>query len=219
MNLSFLTFVILLITLGIFTNSFQLSASKERKNYHNSSLIEESCEKKETDITFSQLFTPELVKELKSRQKELFNKGFSSLDLKYILYFIDRYKDESVYVFLKDHSLDFLHLSQSLDLPVLEGDNCPALKKSLMQHIFTKETLALTKHPSEIHQFIEHLDKDFSKKILGKNAKNQDLEIFSSPSGQLSFYWMRKAFELHLTSVNPHKEAGFLGNRPLYDIY
>ena len=147
MNLSFSTFVISLSTLGIFTNSFELTASNQYKNYQNSSPAQQSSE-----VTFSQLFTPELVKELKNRQKELFNKGFSFLDLKYILYFIDRYKDESVSLFLKDHSLDFLNLSQSLDLTALEGENCPVLKKSLMQTIFTKETLALTKHPREIHE-------------------------------------------------------------------
>lgn len=174
-------------------------------------------EENEYGPTLSQLVTPELINELKNQQIELQNSGFSTSDLESILFFIEHYNDQKVFHFLRNNPPEILSLDKALrdkaaregkdfDVPILgstrflEGKNSFELKKNLMKAVFTKETIALTKPQDSIKQSIKKLNKAYLNNFFGDIANNQDLEAFSSPAGQVFFYWMYHSLNLHLVS-------------------
>jgi len=189
------------------------------KEYRNLLVVQAISEEQEYGPTFSQLVTPELIEELKNKQTELQNRGFSSSDLESILFFIEHYKDQKVFRFLRNNPPEILSLDKALrdkaaregknfDLPILgstrflEGQNSFELKKNLMEAIFTKETFASTKPQDSIKQSIKKLNKDYLNNFFGDSANNQDLEVFSSSAGQVFFYWMYQSLNLHLISAD-----------------
>lgn len=185
-------------------------------DYRDFLVLQAIAEEKEYGPTLSELVTADLIEELKNKQAEL---GLSSSDLENILYFIEHYKDQKVFLFLRNNPSEMLNLDKilrdkaaregrSFDLPILgstqllEGQNSFELKSNLIEAIFTRETLSLTKSQESIKQSIRKLDKDYLKKFFGDGANNQDLEAFSSPAGQLFFYWMYQSLNLHLISAD-----------------
>lgn len=197
-------------------NAFQ----HDVKDYRSFLVMQAINEEREYGPTLSQLVTPELIEEIKKKQVELQDIGFTSLDLEKILYFIGYYKDQKVFRFLRNCPADLLSLDKSLrdeasregktfNLPILgstrplRGQDSLELKKNLVEAIFTKETFALTKSPYLLKQSISKLDRQFLKDFFGAADNNQDLEAFISPSGQVFFYWMYQALNLHLISADP----------------
>lgn len=153
--------------------------------------------------TLSQLIPSALIKKLEKKQKELQDSRFSSQDLKSIKKFIRKYKNTRLFYFLKNSPSSLLSLDSVLkreaarkgkifDLPIigslglLEGSNDFELKQNLMEALFTKEDLDLTHPPDSIRQ----------------SLNNRELDIFSSPGGQLFFYWMYQTLNLHIISEN-----------------
>lgn len=170
---------------------------------------------KEYGPTLSQLITPELIEELKKKQIELKNVGFTQLDLDKILYFLAHYHDQKVFRFFRNTPTGFLNLDKILkdqaaregkpfDLPILgstgelKGQNGFELKKNLIDLLFTEKTLSQTNPQEVVKKSLSGLPPDFLKKYLGETAKNEDLEIFTTPAGQLFFFWMYQALDLHL---------------------
>ncbi|MDP1880028.1 MAG: hypothetical protein Q8K60_03705 [Parachlamydiaceae bacterium] len=189
------------------------------KEYRNLLVAQAISEEKEYGPTFSQLITPELIEELKNQQTELQKSGFSSSDLEAILLFIEHYKDQKAFRFLRNNPPEILSLDKALkdkaaregkkfDLPILgstrflEGQNSFELKKNLMKAVFNKETFASTKPQDSIKQSIKKLNKDYLNNFFGDAANNQDLEAFSSSAGQVFFYWMYQSLNLHLISAD-----------------
>lgn len=187
-------------------------------DYRNSLILQAIEEEKAYGPTLSDLITPELIEGLKNKQIELQKIGFTGSDLEKILHFIEFYKDQKIFRFLRNNPPELLSLDKALrdqaakegkafDLPILgstkslEGENSTELKKNLIDAVFKKETFALTKPEPYINQALSKLDKDYLKQFLRK-GNNQDLEVFSSPAGQVFFYWMYQALNLHLISIN-----------------
>jgi len=192
----------------------------EVNEYRNFLVLQAIHEEKEYGPTLSELITPELIEEIKNKQIELRDSGFTDSDFENILYFIENYKDQKVFRFLRNNPSELLSLDKTLrdkaarqgkvfDLPILgsikslEGKNTLELKRNLINAVFTKETLALTKPQDPIKQSLNKLNKDYLKEFFGETASNRDLETFSSPSGQVFFYWMYQALNLHLISIHP----------------
>ena len=189
------------------------------KEYRNLLVAQAISKEKEYGPTFSELVTPDLIRELQNQQIELQNNGFPLSDLENILFFLEHYKDQKVFHFLRNNPSDLLSLDKILqdeaaregknfDLPILgstrflEGQSSLELKKNLMKTVFNKDTLALTKPQETIKQSIKKLNKDYLNKFFGDVATNQDLEAFSSSAGQVFFYWMYQSLNLHLISAN-----------------
>lgn len=196
-------------------------------------------QEKEYGPVLSELVTPELIEAIKKKQIELIGSVFTDSDFNEILSFIAKYKDKKVFRFLRNNPSELLSLDKILrdkaaregkifDLPILgstkslTGKNSLDLKLDLIDALFTKETLALTKCQNPIKQSLEKLDQDYLKSFFGETATNQDLLRFSSRAGQVFFYWMYHALNLHLIAVNPemieqvnkvkHVFASTLGN-------
>lgn len=196
------------------------SSEKEESDYRNFLVMQAINEEREYGPTLSQLVTPVLIGEIKKKQTDLKESGFTDSDFEDILYFIERYKDQKVFRFLRNNPSELLSLDKTLrdkaaregntfDLPILgstkplEGKNSFELKRNLIEKVFTKETFAITKSRNLIKQSLSKLNEDYLKEFFGEKANNRDLEIFSSPSGQVFFYWMYQALNLHLISTNP----------------
>lgn len=195
-------------------------SEQDIRDYRDFLVTQAIKEEKEYGPTLSQLITPELIEEIKQKQAELQNSGFSDADLKNIIHFIDQYKDQKIFRFLRNNPSEILSLDKILrdnaarkgktfDLPLLgstrtlEGQNSFDLKKNLIAAVFTQETFDLTKPQDSIKQSLKKLNKGFLKRFLGDAAINQDLEAFCSPAGQVFFYWMYQALNLHLISTDP----------------
>lgn len=189
-------------------------------DFRNQLVIQTISKEKEYGPTLSQLVSPALIDEIKNKQIELQNKGFSATELEEILSFIEKYKEQKVFHFLRNNPPELLSLDKILkdkaaregkefDLPILgsmkllEGEDSIQLKKNLIEAVFTKETLISTKEPGSIKQALSKLPEDYLKGFFGENANNQDLEIFSSSSGQLFFYWLYQSLNLDLIAIDP----------------
>lgn len=170
--------------------------------------------------TLAELAPSELMMELSNKQENLQSLGFSKNDLDEIIAFVERYKDKKIFYFLKNAPSEFLALDKVLhdkasrekkafDLPILgstqllRGQNSISLKIELLDELFNEEILNLTKPKDKLNTFISHLDKNFLCSFLGEDANTQDLQIFSSPAGQVFFYWLYQALTLHLVSHDP----------------
>lgn len=181
----------------------------------NESFTQAVQQEKEHGPTFSELVTPEIIEKLERKQIEL---GLS--DLESLVQFLEKYKDQKVFRFLRHNPPALLNLDKTLrdqaaregkpfDMPILssmkllEGKSSLELKQNLVEAVFTKETLALAKPQSTISSSLNQFDNAYAKEYLGDQADVCDLEVFSTPSGQLFFYWMYQALNLHLISVDP----------------
>lgn len=164
------------------------------KEYRNLLIARAIEEEKNYGPILSELVTSELVSEIKKRWKEV---GFADSDLERILHFLEQNKDKKVFRFLKNCPPELLSLDKALrdqaaregkafDFPILgstqslEGKNTFELKRNLVNAVFTEKTIALT-----------------------NAAQASDLQAFSTPAGQVFFYWMYQALNLHLISSNP----------------
>lgn len=194
-------------------------SEKEISDYRNLIATQAADEEKEYGPTLAQLIPSQLIEEIKKKQIRLQSARFTSTDVEKILHFIERYKDQKVFRFLRNTPTDFLNLDKALkdqaaregnpfNLPILgstgllTGKNSLELKKNLMDAIFTERTFSLTTSQNTLKQSLNGLEKDFSKKFLGDAAINEDLEIFTSPAGQVFFLWLTHALNLHLISEN-----------------
>lgn len=170
--------------------------------------------------TFAELVPPELIFELTKTQEDLESFGFSIHDLEKIIAFVERYKDKKAFYFFRNAPSEFLALDKALhdkasrekksfDLPILgstqqlKGQNAIELKIDLLDRLFNEESLSLSKSKDKLKTFINQLDDNFLCPFLGEDANSQDLQAFSSPAGQLFFYWLYQALNLHLVSEDP----------------
>lgn len=202
-------------------------------------LIQQAREDEEAyGPTLGDLIDGELLTEISRKQREMENLGFRANDLKALMSFLDKYKDQKVFRFLRNNPHELMALDKPLrdqaarlgknfDLPVLSsvgkfnGNDAKALKKNLLDILFTAEIFNLTK-PDTALNAIKKLDAGYLKQYLGEGALNNDLEAFCTPAGQVFFYWMYQALNVHLLSekvglieqVNKVKEifAKTLGN-------
>lgn len=181
--------------------------SEQEINYYRDDLVQKAIlEDKNHGPSLLELVTPELLEEIEKKQIEL-ELGHS--DFEAIAQFIQRHQDQKFFYFLRNNPPELLHLDKVLrdkaaregkifDLPILGSMkvlDSTNLKKNLLEAVFTAETLALTKSPE----------------MLKGKLENQELEVFCSPLGQVFFYWMYQALNLHLISdmvdpVNQVKE-------------
>lgn len=160
--------------------------------------------------TLSELVSDQLIEALIDKQQ---NTGIPSDDINRIVQFTKRYGDQKPFYFLRHSPQDLLSMDKVLrdkasragvpfDLQILSstaplnGQNGEELKMNLLDQIFTKENLQLTKP-------IPSLPKVELKKYLGEGADDKDLEAFTTPAGQLFFYWLYQALNLHLVSQEP----------------
>jgi hypothetical protein len=167
--------------------------------------------------TLDQLIPLDLIEQFVKKQQELQNEGFSDVDLRNILSFLERYKDQKVFSFLRHNPSDLLSLDKilrdkasrdgrSFDLPILssteplKGENALELKANLLESLFTKETLSQVKPPEKLQEAIAKLDPGYLQRYLGQGADNAELSIFITPAGQVFFYWLYQSLNLHLIS-------------------
>lgn len=183
-------------------------------------LIMEAIQKDfEHGPTLNELISSDLVQRLTEKQQELQNDGFAENDLQNFLYFMERYGDQKVFSFFQHHPSELLSLDKILhdqaarkgrefDLPILgstqplRGNNNFELKENLLNALFTKDILSVTESEDKLMRAIEKLDPAFLKQYLGKEAITQDLMIFTSPAGQVFFYWLYQSLHLHLITHN-----------------
>lgn len=190
---------------------------REVSDYRDFIVAQAVDNEKQLGPTLSQLITPELIEEIKKKQTELQSR-FTKSELKKILSFIDRYSDQKVFRFLRNIPNGFLSLDKGLksqaaregkpfDLPILgstsqlKGRNDFELKKNLLNAVFTEKAFSLTTSPDVLKQSVSKLKKDFLKEFFGDTAANKELEAFTSPAGQVFFFWMYQALNLHLISA------------------
>jgi hypothetical protein len=185
---------------------FELIVAKEALS-DESQAIEQD---KQHGPTFNELVSDHLIEALTDKQQEI---GISSDDLNRIVQFTKHYGDQKPFYFLRHNPQDLLSMDKILrnnasrkgipfDLQILsstaplKGQNGEELKKNLLDQLFTKENLQLSKP-------LPSLPKVELKKYLGESADNKDLEAFTTPAGQLFFYWLYQALNLHLISQEP----------------
>lgn len=169
--------------------------------------------------TLKELLADDLIEQIKKKQQELQDNGFTETDFNNILYFLSRYEDQKVFSLLRHNPSDLLSLDKILrdkatrdgknfDLPILssteplKGKNALELKTHLLMTLFTEENLGSVKSTDKLIESLEKLDPLFLKQYLGHDADNADLAIFTTPAGQVFFYWLYQSLNLHLIAQN-----------------
>lgn len=165
----------------------------------------------------SEIVTPEMIRELEKIQKQY--PSFSKNDFDYLIQFINKYHDQSIFLLTRKCPSSFLSLEKKLndesarqgkifDLPILsssgeiQGNNLENLKKNLLNQLYTENTFRLTKRADELKKTIEECDPFFLKNLWGPIAENKDLHAFISPAGQIFFYWLYHSMNFHLVIDN-----------------
>lgn len=159
----------------------------------------------------SELVTPDLINELKEKQEQL---GFSKNDLDEILAFVSRYEDRKIFYFLRNVPSSLLSLDKTLhdkgiNLPILgstdplEEQNSEELKSNLIQQLFNEDNLGSSKSENKIRASIDQLEPTFLHPFLGESANVQELKVFSTPVGQIFFYWLYQSLNLQLVTQDP----------------
>jgi hypothetical protein len=168
----------------------------------------------------SELVGPEILEALQAKQRELNNPAFSEAHLQSFIDFIDRYKDQKIFRFLHyspppllnlekrmiDHSIKqgkTLALPCITSIEPLKGRNALELKLDLLNALFTDENLSLPKPEADLIHALRKGDESALKQVLGEEAVMEELTIFCSPSGQVFFYWLYQAMNLHLIAGHP----------------
>lgn len=194
-------------------------SNEEIQQYSQQLVVEAIQEDLQHGPTLNELIPPDLIEQLFQKQQELQDDGFPETDFTKILYFIDRYRDKKVFSFFRYNPSDLLSLDKILrdkatregrnfDLPILssteplKGESAFELKTHLLESLFTKETLRAVKPKDKLKDAIEKLDPIFLKQYFGQDADNADLTIFTTPAGQVFFYWLYQSLNLHLISQN-----------------
>ncbi|MBS0584770.1 MAG: hypothetical protein JSR76_00520 [Verrucomicrobia bacterium] len=182
-------------------------------------VMEAIHEEKVYGSLLGKLVTAELLQEIKKHQNTLSSRGFTESDFRDIVAFIERYKDQKVFRFLRNTPSELLSLDKALrdkaardgkifNLPILgstkalQGTNGLDLKKNLVTAVFTEETFTLTKPQNSVKEALKKLSDSYLREFFGESADTKDLEAFSSPLGQVFFYWMYQALNLELISSN-----------------
>lgn len=198
---------------------FELLVSKESlaKGLSKEQLIEAIEKDRLHGPTLADLVNDELIFELMNKQQQLQDYGFSRSELEGFLTFIDRYAEQKIFRFFRNNPSKLLSIDKNLrdkaslegkplELSIvsstypLEGKNSFELKRNLLDQLFRAELFALTEPQEVIKTTIQALDKNFLQQFFGENADTEDLLIFSSPAGQLLFYWLYQALQLHLVA-------------------
>lgn len=190
---------------------------EELKNYK-SQLITQSMERdRKHGPLFSELVSENLIQDLITLQHECKDMGFTETDLTHFLNFVECYKHQKTFYFFRNHPSEFLHLDKALkdqaaqegksfDLPILsstaplKGKNGYELKRELLHALFVENTFNLAKSDIVLKNSLKKLEPNFLQHLLGEDARNQDLDIFCTPAGQIFFYWMYQSLNLHLIS-------------------
>lgn len=192
-------------------------SAEEIQQYRERKVIEAIQSDQQHGPTLHALVPPDLREQLLRKQKELQADGFSETDLANILDFLDRYQDKKVFYFFRHNPLDLLSLDKILrdkasregrnfDLPILgsteplRGQSSSELKANLLESLFTKEIFSSVKSKNKLKEAIDTLDPNFLKQYLGQDADNADLTFFTTPAGQVFFYWLYQSLNLHLIS-------------------
>lgn len=194
--------------------------STEEIQQHRQKLVVEAIQAdRQHGPALKELIPPDLIAQLVSKQQELQVDGFSEADVSNILYFLDRYQDQKLFSFLRHPPSELLSLDKifrdqasregrNFDLPILsstaplKGENALELKARLLAILFTKENLRAVKSQDKLQQTIDDLDPFFLQQYLDESAENSDLAIFTTPAGQVFFYWLYQSLNLDLISQN-----------------
>lgn len=160
-----------------------------------------------------ELVSQPLINLLITKQREL-SPLFSENDCRLIIEFLNRFKSEKVFRFLKTSPIFLLDLDKPLrdkdpELPILgsigtlRGESAEVLKKNLFEEVFTKETLELARDETFLKKSLDALDPHFLSEVLKEGASNSVLEVFCRPAGQAFFLWLAQSLNLHLIADPP----------------
>lgn len=178
----------------------------EIQKYHQELIAKAIQEDFQHGPILKEVVTPELIHLLTEKQKELQFHGFPETDLRHFLDFVEQYGDQKIFSFLRHSPSKLLKLGKILqdeavnqgkefDLPILgstqplQGNDCLELKQNLLQALFTQDILKVVDHTTI---------KEEETEYFGPMAS--DLSIFTSPAGQIFYYWLYESLNLHLTT-------------------
>lgn len=162
--------------------------------------------------------TQDSIGTIENKLQKLSNTSKKEFDS--ILEFINKYGNQKIFYFLRNNPAELLKLDKILrdnaskegknfNFPVLSstatlnGHTSNELKSNLIDTVFTKEVFSFTRPESDLKKAIDRLDKNFLQKFFNNEVHNKDLYAFCTPSGQLFFYWLYEALNLHLIGQDP----------------
>jgi hypothetical protein len=164
--------------------------------------------------TLGEVFTEELVLQLKEKQTEFASFGFSSEDLDAILAFKDKYKDKKIFRLVRSYPQQLALLQEILwstrfkndllkTIPVLDsslllkGDSIDALKQNLLNSLFTEEIFELAKKNVKQPNFSAPDTPGLEEYLPGLQA--EDLDVFlKTPAGRILYYCLYHSLILQL---------------------
>lgn len=178
------------------------------------------AEDKQHGPILSELVTPELINELIHLQQNAGLLAFSEKDLYPIFDFIHRYGEQKIFRFFRHTPTPLLSIDKALrdqaaregrtfDLPILSstqllnGQDSHELKLQLLEVLFNEKNFNLTKPEEELLQSLNGMDEKGLRQLLGEKADPQDLKVFCTRAGQLIFFWLYHALDLHLIAEEP----------------
>jgi len=164
----------------------------------------------------AELITPNLIQDLIDKQKSLSSQIFSEAELNEMLSFLEDHKNQRVFYFFR-HIPSELNLDKTLrdkasragsnfNLPILsspetlKGNNECQLKKELLHALFTDDLIKTAKSPASIKAGLLALDQATLVDFFGSEATHENFHVFTSPAGQIFFYWLYQSLNLHLIS-------------------
>jgi len=188
------------------------------KTYKENLIAQATQHDKNHGPILSEIVTRHAIGTIENRLQKLPNAAKKDFDN--ILEFINKYGNQKIFYFLRNNPAELLKLDKILrdnaakegknfNFPVLSstallhGHTNDELKSSLIDAVFTKEVASFSRPESDLKKAIDKLDKSFLPTFFNNQAQNKDLYAFCTPSGQLFFYWLYEALNLHLIGQDP----------------
>lgn len=130
-----------------------------------------------------------------------------------ILAFVDRHANTRPFALFRNNPPALLSLDKSLrDAAAAKGEpfNLPIIQsmgqltdspQPLIDQLFTSEVLELTKKDEAISKTYASLSSPYALSNYLPDADDNDLALFKTQFGQLTYFWMYQQFNCHLVSA------------------
>ncbi len=171
--------------LGSFQDPFEFAGDYgPEMNPTREKVFELVIPKNEPQITFADLIPPELL---------------SRIEDPAVAAFLQENLDENAFHFLRNSPKDLLRIDKILrDRAAAQGQ---PLKLSILSSVYPLNGST----PTELKEnLMDQLFKDeISDLIETVEVSDNQYEVFKTPSGQITFYWLYQSLNLHLVSQDP----------------
>lgn len=180
------------------------------EDFHKKLITEAKKNDLERGPTLEELLPEKLLTVLQEKLKEV---AVSEKTWKDLQNFYEKHKQKKIFSFIKHSPEKFLSIEKRLpniaslpivgSLALLPEKEYTALSQNLLDQLITKKQLSSLNFCKELQKSLNRYSETDLKSFLGEDASLSDLELFTTPIGELIYYWIYESLHLYLITDTP----------------